>query len=134
MPSNANCRIVPPIGVYAVAGCGADLLINICLTLLGYVLLPCTTLAVSILHALRILTNITTATFQVISTPSTSNMSTTIVRSKPVKAASQRLVLLESTASVCKAVVRDTERSLSLSTEEHEVAIYRLFGCDAWTT
>ena len=29
-------RTVPPVGVYCVAGCGADLLINICLTLLGY--------------------------------------------------------------------------------------------------
>lgn len=29
---------VPPVGTYIVAGCGADLLINICLTLLGYVL------------------------------------------------------------------------------------------------
>lgn len=29
---------VPPVGVYAVAGCGADLLINIALTILGYVL------------------------------------------------------------------------------------------------
>lgn len=28
---------VPPIGVLIVAGCGADVLINICLTLLGYV-------------------------------------------------------------------------------------------------
>ncbi|TID13419.1 UPF0057-domain-containing protein [Venturia nashicola] len=27
---------IPPIGVFLVAGCGADLLINICLTLLGY--------------------------------------------------------------------------------------------------
>ncbi|KAH8888884.1 hypothetical protein GQ53DRAFT_826082 [Thozetella sp. PMI_491] len=27
--------ILPPAGVYAVAGCGADLLINICMTLLG---------------------------------------------------------------------------------------------------
>lgn len=27
---------MPPVGVYAVAGCGPDLLINICLTLLGY--------------------------------------------------------------------------------------------------
>lgn len=27
---------VPPIGVYCVAGCGADLLINIALTILGY--------------------------------------------------------------------------------------------------
>jgi len=27
--------IFPPLGVFAVAGCGADLLINICLTLLG---------------------------------------------------------------------------------------------------
>ncbi|EAA31761.2 hypothetical protein GE21DRAFT_7915 [Neurospora crassa] len=27
----------PPIGVFAIAGCGADLLINICLTLLGYI-------------------------------------------------------------------------------------------------
>lgn len=27
---------VPPVGVYAVAGCGADLVINICLTILGY--------------------------------------------------------------------------------------------------
>ncbi len=28
--------LVPPVGVYAVAGCGADLLINILLTILGY--------------------------------------------------------------------------------------------------
>lgn len=28
--------LVPPVGVYCVAGCGADLLINICLTILGY--------------------------------------------------------------------------------------------------
>lgn len=27
---------VPPAGVFLVAGCGADLLINICLTILGY--------------------------------------------------------------------------------------------------
>ncbi|KAF2220666.1 hypothetical protein BDZ85DRAFT_266946 [Elsinoe ampelina] len=27
---------LPPVGVYCVAGCGADLLINICLTLLGF--------------------------------------------------------------------------------------------------
>lgn len=27
---------VPPLGVFLIAGCGADLLINICLTLLGY--------------------------------------------------------------------------------------------------
>jgi uncharacterized membrane protein YqaE (UPF0057 family) len=30
----------PPIGVFMIAGCGADLLINICLTILGYVTLP----------------------------------------------------------------------------------------------
>lgn len=29
-------RSVPPIGVFLVAGFGADLLINICLTLLGF--------------------------------------------------------------------------------------------------
>ncbi|KAK0651903.1 plasma membrane proteolipid 3 precursor [Cercophora newfieldiana] len=28
--------LLPPLGVYAVAGCGADLLVNICLTILGY--------------------------------------------------------------------------------------------------
>jgi uncharacterized membrane protein YqaE (UPF0057 family) len=28
---------VPPLGVYAVAGCGVDLLINILLTILGYI-------------------------------------------------------------------------------------------------
>ncbi|CAZ86327.1 unnamed protein product [Tuber melanosporum] len=28
--------IFPPLGVFAVAGCGPDLLINICLTILGY--------------------------------------------------------------------------------------------------
>ncbi|KAF8536405.1 plasma membrane proteolipid 3 [Trichophaea hybrida] len=26
----------PPLGVFLVAGCGADILINICLTILGY--------------------------------------------------------------------------------------------------
>jgi len=29
--------LVPPVGVFIVAGCGADLLVNICLTLLGYI-------------------------------------------------------------------------------------------------
>lgn len=28
---------VPPVGVWAVAGCGMDLFINICLTILGYI-------------------------------------------------------------------------------------------------
>ncbi|KAF3912915.1 hypothetical protein AA313_de0208631 [Arthrobotrys entomopaga] len=28
--------LFPPVGVFIVAGCGADILINICLTLLGY--------------------------------------------------------------------------------------------------
>ncbi|KAK1760796.1 hypothetical protein QBC47DRAFT_368221 [Echria macrotheca] len=28
--------IFPPLGVWMIAGCGADLLINICLTLLGF--------------------------------------------------------------------------------------------------
>jgi uncharacterized membrane protein YqaE (UPF0057 family) len=27
---------VPPVGVYIISGCGPDLFINICLTLLGY--------------------------------------------------------------------------------------------------
>ncbi|EJP68677.1 hypothetical protein NHJ13051_003394 [Beauveria bassiana] len=29
--------LFPPAGVWAVAGCGMDLFINICLTLLGYI-------------------------------------------------------------------------------------------------
>ncbi|KAH7318494.1 plasma membrane proteolipid 3 [Stachybotrys elegans] len=29
--------LVPPVGVWAVAGCGMDLFINICLTILGYI-------------------------------------------------------------------------------------------------
>ncbi|KAH8908416.1 hypothetical protein BR93DRAFT_966483 [Coniochaeta sp. PMI_546] len=29
--------LLPPLGVYAVAGCGADLFINICLTILGFI-------------------------------------------------------------------------------------------------
>ncbi|KAK3196121.1 hypothetical protein K4F52_000989 [Lecanicillium sp. MT-2017a] len=29
--------LFPPLGVWAVAGCGMDLFINICLTLLGYI-------------------------------------------------------------------------------------------------
>ena len=28
--------LLPPLGVYAIAGCGMDLLVNICLTILGY--------------------------------------------------------------------------------------------------
>jgi len=27
---------LPPVGVFMIAGCGADLFVNICLTLLGY--------------------------------------------------------------------------------------------------
>jgi uncharacterized membrane protein YqaE (UPF0057 family) len=29
--------LFPPIGVFLVSGCGADLLVNICLTILGYI-------------------------------------------------------------------------------------------------
>jgi len=29
--------LIPPVGVFMVAGCGADLFVNICLTLLGYI-------------------------------------------------------------------------------------------------
>ncbi|KAI1630801.1 hypothetical protein F4809DRAFT_635273 [Biscogniauxia mediterranea] len=29
--------LFPPVGVWTVAGCGADLFINICLTILGYI-------------------------------------------------------------------------------------------------
>ncbi len=36
---NLTWSIVPPIGVFMIAGCGADLLINILLTCLGFVLL-----------------------------------------------------------------------------------------------
>ncbi|KAI3577040.1 hypothetical protein IWW34DRAFT_851385 [Fusarium oxysporum f. sp. albedinis] len=36
MQSKTNVVAVPPIGVWAVAGCGMDLFINICLTLLGF--------------------------------------------------------------------------------------------------
>ncbi|KIV92623.1 hypothetical protein PV10_03897 [Exophiala mesophila] len=28
--------LLPPVGVFLVAGCGADLFVNICLTVLGY--------------------------------------------------------------------------------------------------
>ncbi|RPB28753.1 plasma membrane proteolipid 3 [Terfezia boudieri ATCC MYA-4762] len=39
--------ILPPLGVFLEKGCGSDLLINICLTILGY--LP------GIIHALYII-------------------------------------------------------------------------------
>jgi uncharacterized membrane protein YqaE (UPF0057 family) len=29
--------LLPPVGVFMVSGCGADLFINICLTILGYI-------------------------------------------------------------------------------------------------
>ncbi|KLJ11945.1 plasma membrane proteolipid 3, partial [Blastomyces silverae] len=46
------CKIIfaillPPVGVFLERGCGADLLINICLTILGYI--P------GIIHALYII-------------------------------------------------------------------------------
>ena len=34
---HANKEIVPPLGVFLISGCSADLLINILLTILGYV-------------------------------------------------------------------------------------------------
>ena len=34
--SKTNKSPVPPVGVFMIAGCGADLFVNICLTLLGY--------------------------------------------------------------------------------------------------
>ncbi|KAJ5863604.1 plasma membrane proteolipid 3 [Penicillium soppii] len=52
MPFTASdiCKIIiaiilPPLGVFLERGCGADLLINICLTILGY--LP------GIIHAIK---------------------------------------------------------------------------------
>ncbi|KAH8702137.1 putative stress response RCI peptide [Talaromyces proteolyticus] len=41
MDCSALCIIIitlffPPVGVFLISGCGADLLINICLTILGY--------------------------------------------------------------------------------------------------
>ncbi|KAL1989772.1 hypothetical protein VTN49DRAFT_6969 [Thermomyces lanuginosus] len=52
MPFTASdiCKIIfaiilPPLGVFLERGCGVDLLINICLTILGYI--P------GIIHALR---------------------------------------------------------------------------------
>jgi uncharacterized membrane protein YqaE (UPF0057 family) len=38
---------LPPVGVFMIAGCGADLLINICLTCLGYAVLFFTQLTAS---------------------------------------------------------------------------------------
>lgn len=32
---SACANLVPPVGVFMIAGCGADLLVNICLTVLG---------------------------------------------------------------------------------------------------
>ncbi|KAL2263463.1 hypothetical protein VTK26DRAFT_6670 [Humicola hyalothermophila] len=54
MPFTASdiCKIIfaiilPPLGVFLERGCGSDLLINICLTILGYI--P------GIIHALYII-------------------------------------------------------------------------------
>lgn len=35
MVLTARVHLVPPVGVFMIAGCGADLLVNICLTVLG---------------------------------------------------------------------------------------------------
>jgi uncharacterized membrane protein YqaE (UPF0057 family) len=42
MKNSDICKIIfaillPPLGVFLERGCGADLLINICLTILGYI-------------------------------------------------------------------------------------------------
>ena len=34
--TQANNPLVPPVGVFMIAGCGADLFVNVCLTILGY--------------------------------------------------------------------------------------------------
>jgi uncharacterized membrane protein YqaE (UPF0057 family) len=70
---------VPPAGAFLVAGCGVDLIINICFTILGY-LLPSRT---SSRRA-----NARLATSRATSTPSTSSTSTTSARTRPGRASS----------------------------------------------
>ena len=56
LPRLANTIIqqsVPPLGVYIIAGCGADLFVNICLTILGYVLFS-SSLPTSTSHSLKL--------------------------------------------------------------------------------
>ncbi|GBF67064.1 plasma membrane proteolipid [Trichophyton mentagrophytes] len=47
--------ILPPIGVFLERGCGADLLINICLTILGYI--PGIIHALSVIPSVRVKDN-----------------------------------------------------------------------------
>lgn len=105
-------RTVPPIGVYAVAGCGADLLINILLTCLGYVLSPSPN---RIHHTTPHHTDsIPTATSPATSTPSTSSTSTTTVASRRARAASRLPAPRASTVSACRVVGRVMARLCSL--------------------
>ena len=71
---------LPPLGVFMIAGCGADFLINLCLTLLG-----CVTLFFCFFHCWTITDN-GIASSLVTSTPSTSNTSTITDRNRATQA------------------------------------------------
>lgn len=74
-------RTVPPVGVYCVAGCGADLLINICLTLLGY--FPGHVQYVAFLDPLHPEQSLADCLLTCAPAPSTSNTCTTAAKRKP---------------------------------------------------
>lgn len=101
---------MPPVGVYIVAGCGADLLINICLTLLGYVLpyiVECEPFDC-------VLTLKSIDTFPVTSTLSTSNMYTMSEENLPERVDSRLREPPVSIASAYKVADKDMELSFNL--------------------
>jgi uncharacterized membrane protein YqaE (UPF0057 family) len=95
---------VPPIGVFIISGCGADLLINICLTILGYSSHP-STAPESFFTDIATNTVISLVTF----TPFTSNTFTSRSRSRPPRASTTIAVeLLVCTAIMCTLAVSNS--------------------------
>lgn len=97
---------IPPVGVFLVSGCGPDLLINICLTLLGYVI-PISFIVIS-----KTPIDQSTDTSQGTFTHSTSNMCIMNDEKQPEKEDFKLPELPESIPIGCKVEV--TVRSLSL--------------------
>ncbi|RDW78502.1 hypothetical protein BP5796_06354 [Coleophoma crateriformis] len=105
--------LLPPIGVYIVAGCGADLLINICLTLLGSVISRAPNFPLAWLTAHPDI-------FPATSTLSISNMSTMTAGNKLARAALLRLALRGSTATMFRVADKDMEPSSNPRSNLHD--------------
>lgn len=106
---------MPPVGVFFIAGCGADLLINICLTVLGYATDSLFPHHISFIISFASQhTNYNTASSLATSMHSTSNTSTSRERNRVPLATTTTPELLASIAITSRLAVEAMARSLLL--------------------